>query len=334
MNNIKKQNLHIKNKIDEDDFDKLNFKSVAESLFLNIKILAHSSIFLWLFLILPVILVFSTSVIFPFYTSFTLLSSTLLLFSGSLVFSALYFGFKKSTLKENISLSSHGIKSTLFSIPLTMLIATFLSYACTIILLIITVETGISSYSYSFRPLLVNPSMIWKDVWWGAVAYYWFMYTVVIYFIFVFFEKHSRSKKTFMVMTFTYILFSLIFGGTISNTWTFIDGKFVFIQEGTPEAGTFSSIEPYFYGNPLWRIGQILPTYQLNQFVYNSLIPGLDVSQLPIDNGVNSAIILAHDNLTSVSTIYHHQRSAAWSYIIAMPYIWCLILYILTKTKK
>lgn len=257
-------------------------KTYIESTALLFKFFIKNYLFsmkiIWLSLIIPFFCIISflvfTTIGFGFtFAFFISLNTTAFISYGGSALS-----IKETTIYKNIDLTKNSLATFYLALLLKTLLATFITCFSFMALFIILDKLSVTSHAFFYNQSItqgtsvLNPNINWSQIWWDVIIYYWFSSTILSFSLGFFFSQITKSKKTFYVIVFTYLVIGFVCGGVFSST--------VYIQENglvnIIDSGDQSSIgiPVYYWGTFLWTIGQFFPHFGLNQLIFHAIDSG------------------------------------------------------------
>lgn len=297
-------NISIKQQDDEKTSILTGFKHYFS---LNLKTVVNPSTFFLSVLLIPVMVTTAFSMILPIWYSFVFIIYTILIVVSATLFAELYYSHSNSTMKKNMSLTKYKRKVMLFSVFVTMIVINFLVVGIIIFTLFILEMLNIMMITFWFQSDNIDLYINWWQISWLAIFYYTFVFIVLFFSFSLFLQNFLLTKRTFLMFMMSFLVLTLFTSGTLSITW-YYDWetlKPIAIESGEHATPFATNVDPLLKGQPMWWFGQFLPFYQLNQFVYNAMVPGIS-SNINIDK---------LDNITGEQwvTLFNNKDSIVYS---------------------
>ncbi|NQX83482.1 MAG: hypothetical protein HRS50_02125 [Mycoplasmataceae bacterium] len=316
---------------DNKKFENNLFYILFHLMILNTKTLFKNGVFLFSGLLLPIIITLGFSMFLPIWFGFTMIVYTSTFLSTSMTFGSLAYSFSDSTLKKNLSLTRKTEKITIASVSLSMLLTSFISIASIIASLIFFEKIGWALTQFSFMNLNPIPAINWNNVQWLVILYYWFILTIIMFAFSIFLQRFIKAKNGYYIFILTYLLLTLFIGGTLSITWTYVDGYAVLIKQDGKNTEIFGALDPFLLGTPMWIVCQFFPTFHINQIAFNSVLSAVDLDSF--DNTAESGIILSKAiiNVNSGNPFNVINSSTMYKYYFFMPYVYIFLYYLLFR---
>ncbi len=310
------------------------FKSTLKLFILNFKLFFKSSLSIFCFFIMPIIITISIGVFLPVWNGFIFTSYIALYLSSLVCFGGLFYPYNKSTFKNNIFLTKYSKKSIIFSIWITMLFFNLLTILMVVLSMILFTNLGILLTQFKFMNLNPQLSVNWWNIDWEMIFYYWFILTTIIFAFSMFAQRFLKYRKSYYLFSITYLLFNIFFGGVISISWTFnTQGEFIIIEQYSEQSKLIGALDPYLKGSPLWLVSQFLPNYHINQYAFNSILSGVEVDKSLIisEDPVAENVLFSVNNYNNSHMFNALNSSPGKVYYFVMPYVNIIFYYSLFK---
>lgn len=285
---IYKINIYVKN----------NFNGIHNLVLFYLRRYFTSFITLFIYILPLVILIILTS-IFPIEYVFTALISSSLLMDTLLMYALSYFLLRDTTvykmIRKDLS-STLGIYTSFFIFVLICNLMIII-YCLILLSFIYPLLEHTSLYLFPSPDGINLFTSIFKDVKWILFGYYFMIFTIVNSMVGLFFYSLSSNEKTYMFFSMSYVLLNLIYGGVISSNQDFLNpatsdpnsfGVYILDPNFVNYKNGQLTIKAYDYShnlNFMWYLNQFLPSYHLNQLLYNSAMQANVTEEIFFLNG-------------------------------------------------
>ncbi len=181
------------------------------------------------FLLIPISLILTIGVIFPYIYVFRAMIGASIVYSTLFIYGVFFYNLKNSTIYQEINIRNLK-REKLFNFYGSLFLLIFLFnifYLISIILLFllfseIGLAINIHSNPIPIYPIFeynglrfLNQEFTFFSIDWGIVFYYLILLTISIFIISFIFEKISPTIKGYMIFASSYFLLNIIFGGMI-----------------------------------------------------------------------------------------------------------------------
>lgn len=257
-------------------------------------------------ILIPVMTVFSCSILFPITFSFIWMLFISMAFTSFSSYGTLFFTIKKSTMMKNINLTMNESASLYIATLLIILTTTFITLGVILGSLAILDSLGMVSHSWFYEtPTTETAQHInWKNIWWEMLFYYWFLQALIAFSISFVIENLLSTQKNYFIVIFIYMLAGFFFGGIMSGTLdtdgtgsiTVITDEQIdsWFETGSPKSQGI--IIPYQWGHPMWFVSQLWPHYGLNQMAFNIMKAGTYSIDEPLSQWSNARFFTEINN--------------------------------------
>ncbi len=224
-------------------------------------------------LFFPAFFVIGVGILIPTAANFTPSMSLDIIVVSGIIFSELYFGIEKTTLKNNTNTSNYGYKTKLFTIVIITSLITILSVVISILLMmILETYTGLLLTKFVFFSPLNNQNLniMWKYLPWLEIFYYWIITTLVSISIWMLAKVLVKEYKIMIMVVLVFFLMNLVFGGILVATYNRNNGLYntkVYNREWLWDENVKLLKIDSFYSMSVF----ITPTYFMNVLFSNVL---------------------------------------------------------------
>lgn len=328
----------------------LDIKQMAKLFILKMKIVFTSPILLFAIFIFPVIIAFGVGTLVPTHSLFTASFCLVQILLIGIVYGNLKYSVDLTTFKSNTRLTVINEIQLLVAIVSVVFIASFLSYNIQLAFIALCESNNflfMNGFVFQHEDNLNNQDVIWKDIAWDGVYYYYLVTFLVNISLYFFANKFFKTYKGFCVFVLIWWLLTLMFGGVLSCVWMWYDPKTEEMVGSNKLLGAWSK-KPYEeavdYSRPTfvptnWQsyVSFVLPQWFNNQHFFYVFGAGAQYTEpeliadiIPV-NGITMQFP-AHMNL-----FYWSSHDELWNFSLVSPYVYTtlyLMLGLILQTKK
>jgi len=278
--------------------------SVSKLFILNIKNVYSTWATRLVIFLSPIFVVFSLSVLFPIQLFVAAGQVFTVPLSAGIVYGMAYFPMKRSTIDNNISITSLNKIQVYGTILLTMLFVTFISEITFWVSLIFFEKIGIAGTTSILNIITKdkNFEVNWLKVEWGIVFYYWIMSTTLMFLTSFFVRGFTKSINWYYSILFIYVMFLISFG-------KLLEGESLKVENG--------DLVIHNNVNFIYIVSSFVPQSHLDLFMTKSMNTGI----------INSVDGTTYHGLNLVKT-FSWSTDWQWNYSLLYPWAFLLVIII------
>ena len=270
---------------------RMSFENVINVIFqlsfFQIKTLIKIPMMMFIIFGLPIIVLLGLGILINEASLFVPVFSLCTILMVGLVYGYLYYSSSNTTFSNNSNLTRNNLRLVNVSIFFTTLMFALLSISVELIVFISFTSLGwVFSSTWAFLPdgipLPSSLSIVWKELPWAQIIYYFLMTITLSFLFFSMFRTLFKSNQSFTMFVFTYFIFTLCFGHSITPTFDLLQSN------GQLWSNSFNNGNKTIEYNKWYSFASLLtPQSFLNQtfftIFYSGAIPAkLDIGkQLP-----------------------------------------------------
>ena len=223
--------------------------SMSQLFILNIKNVYSTLATKLVIFLSPFFVVLALSILFPIQLFVAAGQLFVVPLSSGIVFGMVYFPIKRSTLDNNISMTTLTKLQTYGTILLTMLFVTFISELIFWITLIIFESIGLAGTTSIINVITADKDLDinWANVEWLTVIYYWAMSTILMFLGSFLFRGFTKTINWYYSVLFIYVLFLVSFGGLFQGAFLKVEDNDIYLSNKVNFNYVVSSFFPQFH---------------------------------------------------------------------------------------